>query len=73
MPIVTSPGRQPTMFVVMRGPSANSTIAITYGASSANPGCVGASAIVYEYSVPRPDTRTQSRSVDRQAAHASRG
>jgi hypothetical protein len=38
MPIRTSSSAQPTTFVIMRGPSASSTIVSTYGSDSQNPG-----------------------------------
>ena len=52
-------GKTFTRFVKIRGPSSSVTTAITYGASSWNPGA-GRWLITYVSSVPFPDTASQT-------------
>lgn len=62
----------PTMFAIIRGPSASCTTAIAYGASFSKPGA-GRWLIVYEYSVARPLAVNHSTAPEAQNGQLGRG
>src|SRR5581483_5777098 len=74
MPILifAGSGSTPTRFVIRRGPSASSTIAITYGVGSGKPFCPRCTTVKV-WTVPRPLMRSHARSTPKQCGHAARG
>ena len=66
-------GSTPTSVVETRTPSASSTIASSWGTSSANGGAVGCTATANVYTLPPPSTSVQVSWSDRHRGQRARG